>query len=130
MFLLTQMKLLVVAAASLSLYSLFNITFRESRMDKQIVQGAYNNDVTVQIYTTSYCPYCRMAKQFFDEQAVKYYEIDVTDNQELRAELTQKANGMKTVPQIFINGKHVGGYSDMMELYKNNKLIAFFKDPL
>ncbi len=78
----------------------------------------------VRIYTTDYCPYCRNAKALLDRKGVPYEEIDVTGDDEARAKLTQQT-GMRTVPQIFVGEKLVGGFSDLDALEKAGKL-----DPL
>lgn len=79
----------------------------------------------IKIYTASYCPYCAMAKSFFDGKKLKYteYQIDGNEEQEFRR-LKRDFNieGDVTVPQIFINGKRIGGYSDLMELVSENKI--------
>ncbi len=78
----------------------------------------------VQIYTTSWCPYCNAAKSLLADKGVAYDEIDVTDP-ELRDKMVQRANGRRTVPQIFIGDTHVGGYDDMAALDRRGQL-----DPL
>ncbi len=75
----------------------------------------------VKIFRTQYCPYCNMAERLFDEIGVEYEEIDVTEDHEKRAELVEKT-GMRTVPQIFINGEAVGGYTDVRALQKSGEL--------
>jgi glutaredoxin 3 len=79
----------------------------------------------ITIYTTSTCPYCAAAKRLLNEKGAAYEEIDVTGNPELRAVMTERANGRRTVPQIFIDELHVGGFDDMNALDKAGKL-----DPL
>ena len=79
----------------------------------------------VEIYTTDYCPYCTHAKNLFDGKGVSYEEIDVTGDDEARTALVKKAGGLRTVPQIFINGQHIGGFDDTAALDKEGKL-----DPL
>lgn len=76
----------------------------------------------VEIYTTNYCPYCTRAKDLLTRKGQSYSEIDVTGDDSARAELIEKANGMRTVPQIFINGEHIGGYDDMTKLEKDGTL--------
>lgn len=78
----------------------------------------------VDIYTTDYCPYCVKAKALFDRKGVAYTEIDVTKDQEGRIALVEKSGGLKTVPQIFIDGKHMGGSDDVYALDKEGKLDA------
>lgn len=79
----------------------------------------------VEIYTTPYCGYCAMAKRLLDRKGVAYREIDVSADPELRAAMMQRANGRRTVPQIFIGTTHVGGSDDLHALDHAGKL-----DPL
>lgn len=76
----------------------------------------------VEIYTTTYCGYCVQAKNFFEREHIPYVEIDVTGDDAAREALVQKAEGRRTVPQIFIDGKPIGGYSDMMALHRAGEL--------
>jgi glutaredoxin 3 len=69
----------------------------------------------VVIYTTSYCPYCFRAKSLLRSKNVAFEEIDVTDDPERRAEM-EKRSARYTVPQIFIDGKPIGGYDDARRL--------------
>lgn len=62
----------------------------------------------VEIYTTPTCPYCRAAKQLLARKGVSYEEIDVSRDPALRQAMTKRAGGSRTVPQIFVNGQHVG----------------------
>ena len=78
----------------------------------------------VEIYTTPTCPYCHAAKSLLNEKGVDYTEITVLDP-DLRAAMTQRAHGRRTVPQIFIGETHVGGYDDMAALDRQGGL-----DPL
>ncbi len=78
----------------------------------------------VEIYTTPTCPYCHAAKSLLSDKGVDYTEITVLDP-DLRAAMTQRANGRRTVPQIFIGETHVGGYDDMAALDRQGGL-----DPL
>jgi len=73
------------------------------------------------IYTADYCPYCKAAKEFLKSKGVSYQEIDVTHDQEKRLDIAQRS-GQKTVPQIFINGKSMGGYSDLKALDEKGEL--------
>ena len=74
------------------------------------------------IYTTRFCPYCVRAKQILDSKSVDYNEIPVDGNPELRSEMTAKANGQYTVPQIWIDEYHVGGCTDLMALERSGSL--------
>ena len=78
------------------------------------------------MYKTTYCPYCTKAKNLLERKGHEVTkEIDVTSSDELRIEMTEKSGGRKTVPQIFINGTHVGGYDDVAELDDQGKLDDF-----
>lgn len=70
----------------------------------------------VEIYTTPYCGYCRMAKQLLTRKNVAYTEIDVSGDAALRQKMVARAGGGTAVPQIFIGGTHVGGCDDLYEL--------------
>lgn len=69
----------------------------------------------VEIYTTPTCPFCIRAKHLLNKKGVMFKEIDVTDS-DLRSKMKERANGRRTVPQIFINGEHVGGCDDLYDL--------------
>jgi len=79
----------------------------------------------VEIYTTPYCPYCAWARELLTKKSVPFKDIDVSGNPELRAQMTQRANGRSTVPQIFIGAVHVGGCDELYALEDEGKL-----DPL
>ena len=76
----------------------------------------------VTIYTKSWCPYCQKAKALLDGKQVAYEEIDVGHDPEGQAAMAQRAHGRSTVPQIFINGTHVGGCDDLHALNDAGKL--------
>ena len=75
----------------------------------------------IEIYTTPTCPYCHAAKTLLNQKGADYTEITVLDP-DLRAAMTQRANGRRTVPQIFIGETHVGGYDDMAALDRQGGL--------
>ena len=79
---------------------------------------------TIEIYTTPTCPYCHAAKSLLAEKGADYKEITVLDPA-LREAMTQRAHGRRTVPQIFINDAHIGGYDDISALDRSGGL-----DPL
>ena len=79
----------------------------------------------VEIYTSPTCGYCHAAKRLLAQKGVSYSEVDVVRHPERRPEMVQRANGRRTVPQIFIDGTHVGGCDDLYELEESGKL-----DPL
>ena len=70
---------------------------------------------SVTIYTTPYCPYCIQAKSLLNRKKVAFDEIDVSGRTDLRGWLLQVSK-QRTVPQIFINGASIGGYSELSEL--------------
>ena len=78
----------------------------------------------IEIYTTPFCPYCFAAKGLLDDKKVSYEETGVM-SPEKRADMTQRANGRRSVPQIFIDDVHIGGYDDLAALDRAGKL-----DPL
>ncbi len=78
----------------------------------------------VEIYTTPICGYCAMAKRLLDSKGVAFTEIDVMSNPEAKTTMMQRANGGRTVPQIFVGDVHVGGSDDLHELERAGKLDA------
>ena len=76
----------------------------------------------VEMYTKTTCPYCIRAKLLLQEKGVELSEIAVDLGGERKQEMVQRANGRMTVPQIFINGRHVGGCDDLFELEWAGKL--------
>lgn len=82
----------------------------------------------VEIYTTATCPFCRRAKVLLDSKNVRYTEYGVDGDADLRAKMTQRAKGRHTVPQIFINGQHIGGCDDLHALDAAGELDELLKD--
>lgn len=76
----------------------------------------------VKIYTTTYCGFCSRAKDFLRSKGVAYEELDVTEDDAMRAQLVEMSGGRKTVPQVFIGGQPVGGYTDLVQLEREGKL--------
>lgn len=70
----------------------------------------------VEIYTKSYCPYCTRAKALLASKGVEFEEYDITMGGEKRKEMIDRAHGRTTVPQVFIDGKHIGGSDDLAAL--------------
>jgi glutaredoxin 3 len=70
----------------------------------------------VEIYTKWGCPYCHRAKALFESKGVEFKEYDTTMGGPMRVEMLERAPGSRTVPQIFINGKSIGGCDDLMAL--------------
>lgn len=69
----------------------------------------------IDIYTRQFCSFCTMAKRLLDRYSLAFIEHDATGNPEMRAEMIQRANGAMTFPQIFIDGRHIGGCDDLYE---------------
>ena len=78
----------------------------------------------VVIYTKNYCPYCARAKHLLTRKGIAFEEIDVTFDPEGQQEMIERS-GRRTVPQVFIDGVHVGGSDDLAEAERNGEL-----DPL
>jgi glutaredoxin 3 len=76
----------------------------------------------ITVYTTKLCPYCHMAKALLRKKGATFDEVDVGGRRELRAEMSQKAGGRSTVPQIWIGETHVGGCDDLYALERDGKL--------
>ena len=81
----------------------------------------------IDIYTDMLCSYCALAKRLLKSKQVDFNEIEVSGDANLRAETRSRANGQRTVPQIFIDDIHIGGYDDLYLLDKKgllNKLLT------
>jgi glutaredoxin 3 len=83
--------------------------------------------VKVEIYTSPWCGYCSRAKSLLGKKGVAYEEFDVTSDTSLREVMVQRANGRSTVPQIFIEGQHVGGCDELYELEREGRLDPLLK---
>jgi glutaredoxin 3 len=68
---------------------------------------------TVEIYSKSWCPYCRMAKRLLEEKGQEFVEFDVDLDAEKYGEMLERSEGRWTVPEIFIDGELIGGYDDL-----------------
>jgi glutaredoxin 3 len=86
-----------------------------------------SHDVT--LYTKDYCPFCKAAKALLAKKGVAFMNIEISDNEEERAEMIQRSDGRSTVPQIFIGGFHVGGFTDLQALDKSGGLDALLRQP-
>jgi len=76
----------------------------------------------VEIYSKMFCGFCVSAKRLLDDKGVAYEEYDITMGGPKRAEMVQRAEGRTTVPQIFIDGAHVGGCDDLHRLDRDGRL--------
>ena len=79
----------------------------------------------IEIYTQPWCPYCARAVGLLTKKGVTFREIDAPAGSPERAEATRRAGGRTTVPQIFIDGQHIGGCDELLALERQGKL-----DPL
>lgn len=75
----------------------------------------------VEIYAKSWCPYCHGAKNLLNEKGVDFVEYDVTEDAAKESEMRQRS-GRTTVPQVFIDDEHVGGFDDLMALEQSGVL--------
>jgi len=77
---------------------------------------------TIEIYTWSMCPFCIRAKALLDKKDVDYEEYCIDGDEDARDEMSERANGRRSLPQIFINDQHVGGCDDLYTLNAQGKL--------
>jgi glutaredoxin 3 len=75
-----------------------------------------------EVYVTTFCPYCVRAKSLLKKKGLSYSEIDVTGDEEKRAWLVQASGGRRTVPQIFLDGKPLGGSDELHALDRSGEL--------
>jgi len=76
----------------------------------------------IEIYTTVFCPFCHRAKALLTRKGVDFREIDVSVNRKRRQEMTERAGGRHTVPQIFIDGAPIGGCDELHALDADGRL--------
>jgi len=81
----------------------------------------------IEIYTKSYCPYCVKAKALLKKKGVEFEEIDIESDTALALQVMERSGGRKTVPQIFIDGSHIGGCDDLYALEDSDKLDEMLK---
>ena len=81
----------------------------------------------ITIYTGPVCNYCDAAKRLLKRNNLEFNEIDISSGPEILNEMINKTNGKRTIPQIFFDNEHIGGYVEIRELEKNNKLVEFLK---
>ncbi len=106
------LRCVALLRAGKSLYSRFVICDPGAKVKK------------VEIYTTPYCPYCLAAKRLLTKKGVGFDEVDVSRDPDLRAAMTQRASGRRTVPQIFVGDLHIGGCDDLHALEDQGRLDA------
>ncbi|MAE13912.1 glutaredoxin 3 [Candidatus Woesearchaeota archaeon] len=81
----------------------------------------------IEIYTKDFCPYCHAAKELLDRKGVSYTEYDVT-NDPVKIKEMEERSERRTVPEIFINDKLIGGFDDLNALEQDGKLDPLLKD--
>ncbi|WP_295311358.1 glutaredoxin 3 [Roseobacter sp.] len=77
---------------------------------------------TVEIYTSPLCGFCHAAKRLLSQKGIDFTEFDVLASPDRKPEMIKRANGSRTVPQIFVGDDHVGGCDDLYELERSGKL--------
>jgi glutaredoxin 3 len=86
-------------------------------------------DERVIVYSQPFCGYCSAAKRLLKERGAAFTEIDVMFESGRRAEMVERSGGRRTVPQIFIDGRHIGGYDDLSALDKAGELDHLLASP-
>lgn len=85
--------------------------------------------VSVEMYTTAICPYCVAAKNLLKQKGFDYSEIRVDTDPQRREEMLKRTGGRRSVPQIFVNGTHVGGFDDLVAADRSGKLAEIAASP-
>jgi glutaredoxin 3 len=78
----------------------------------------------VELYTTAWCPYCSRARALLRKKGAAFVDIDIDEQPSRRAEMIRRAGGRTSVPQIFINGEHIGGSDELAALDRRGQLEA------
>tara|TARA_Y100000816_G_C25886009_1_gene462269 strand:- start:149 stop:403 length:255 start_codon:yes stop_codon:yes gene_type:complete len=81
----------------------------------------------ITMYSGPMCNFCEAAKKLLERNNLKYDIIDISTKDGLREEMIKKSNGRRTIPQIFFDQKHIGGYVELRELEKQGNLINLLK---
>ncbi len=76
----------------------------------------------IEIYTTSYCPFCVKAKSLLNKKKINFFEIDVSNDESLREKMSAMANGARSVPQIFVDNIYIGDCDAIHKLDREKKL--------
>ena len=74
------------------------------------------------VYTGPFCNFCDAAKRLLKRNGLSFSEIDISSGEKIKEEMIKKSNGQRTIPQIFFDDYHVGGYTELRELEKSNNL--------
>lgn len=81
----------------------------------------------IAVYTMNYCPYCVAAKKLLESKGLPYEEVKVADDDDATWKRLEKETGFKTMPQIFIGEKFIGGFTDLEKLARSGELDALVK---
>ena len=81
-----------------------------------------NKESKILIYTSNDCAFCNSAKKLLTNKKLKFKEINISQNNNSKEEMIKKTNGIMTVPQIFINSEHIGGFEELNKLNSSKKL--------
>ena len=76
------------------------------------------------MYSGPMCNFCEAAKKLLNRNNLEYDVIDISTKESLKDEMIAKSNGKRTIPQIFFDDEHIGGYVELRELERNNKLFS------
>ena len=79
------------------------------------------------VYTGPFCNFCDAAKRLLKRNGLSFSEIDVSSGEKIKEEMIKKSNGQRTIPQIFFDDQHIGGYDEVRVLEKENKLKELLK---
>ncbi len=82
---------------------------------------------TITVYSGPLCNFCDAAKRLLARNNLEYNEIDISSSADIRDEMIKKAGGKRTIPQIFFDDQHIGGYVELRALEKENKLLDLIK---
>lgn len=107
--------IVLISTVALAVFLLRSPEIRKETMSK------------IEVYTKSYCPYCVKAKELLKRKGLEFEEISVEHDPALAEHMIARAGGRKTVPQIFIDGKHIGGCDDLHALEAEGKLDAMLE---
>ncbi len=81
----------------------------------------------IEVYSGDYCPYCVRAKSLLKQRGLDFIEYNVQNDPEKRVDMMKRSNGGRSIPQIFINDKHVGGCDELYALDKKGQLETWLK---
>ncbi|XP_034950200.1 glutaredoxin-C4-like isoform X1 [Chelonus insularis] len=106
---------------------IFSTKFITMPVLRETVDQLINSD-TVVIFSKTYCPYCKMAKEVFDKMAKKYtsIELDERDDGDEIQNILEEITGARTVPRVFVKGECLGGGTDVKKLYEAGDLAKKF----